>query len=416
MGIMGNGLVVKHNDLITARYELDLPEQRLVVLLCTQIEKDDVDFKTYRITVDDFASMYGLKKGRLFTEIKRITLGLLDSKIYIKKFIESSGKTKHEHLRWFSYASYIDGEGCIDVRFDPAMKPYLLDLKEDYTKYAAKNIVQLKRNCSGRIYELALKNNYKAKNGVFNNEISISEIREYFNLEENEQKLSGHLIGNIIKPAIEEINKKTDITIRLETIKESRKVVGLKFISSYKEKESPDFEVVELEAKKELGIFPLLDELRGLGIAENTAVSLFTDYAPEVIERNIVYSKKKKPDDLPAYLIAAIRADYAIADHKAEEAKKEAEAKEMEKAEERVKKDKQRVDIFNQKIQSVLDDFWLLPHDEQEKKRDDFEVSLILPAMRKIWNQSRTEHEKPEGTVKHKADFYKFLTKTASDK
>ena len=48
-------LVVKHNNLINARYNLTLQEQRIILWLISEIRADDDEFKLYRISISDFA-------------------------------------------------------------------------------------------------------------------------------------------------------------------------------------------------------------------------------------------------------------------------------------------------------------------------------------------------------------------------
>ena len=52
-----NYLVVKHNNLIEARYSLTLCEQKLVTAIAMMIKPDDVDFREYYLDVRTFIDM-----------------------------------------------------------------------------------------------------------------------------------------------------------------------------------------------------------------------------------------------------------------------------------------------------------------------------------------------------------------------
>lgn len=54
-------VIRKSNELIEARYKLSIAEQRLVLLLASEISPDDENFKSYQIRVTDFAKMFGLE-------------------------------------------------------------------------------------------------------------------------------------------------------------------------------------------------------------------------------------------------------------------------------------------------------------------------------------------------------------------
>ena len=63
--------VVKSNDLVEARYRLNLQESHIVLWLISQIKSEDKDFKTHQLSVDEFAKMAGLGVGKSAYEIGR---------------------------------------------------------------------------------------------------------------------------------------------------------------------------------------------------------------------------------------------------------------------------------------------------------------------------------------------------------
>jgi plasmid replication initiation protein len=112
--------IIKSNALIEAKYSLSLGEQRLILLLLGSIGREDQDFRDYFIKVRDFIDMYSLEKSKgSYADFKKAIDALEDRKIEI---LEGNS---WEKFRWFSYAKYVDGSGVVQIRFDPAMKPYL---------------------------------------------------------------------------------------------------------------------------------------------------------------------------------------------------------------------------------------------------------------------------------------------------
>lgn len=78
-------VIKKSNDLIEACYRLTLGEQRLVLLLASQIGKDDKDFNFYEIKISDFAEMFDLKTDKsLYEKVEKIADDLLGKKLYLK--------------------------------------------------------------------------------------------------------------------------------------------------------------------------------------------------------------------------------------------------------------------------------------------------------------------------------------------
>jgi plasmid replication initiation protein len=70
--------------------------------------------------------------------------------------IESQGETGKELLQfaWLNVANYRYGEGDVSLCFSPALKPYLLDIKSRFTKYALQYALHLKSAYAIRLYEL----------------------------------------------------------------------------------------------------------------------------------------------------------------------------------------------------------------------------------------------------------------------
>ena len=76
---------------------------------------------------------------------------------------------------WFSALEY--EEGIIEYRFDPALKPFLLELKDNFTKYNISNILKLRSSYSIQVFELLAQ--YKV---IGNRTISIKEFREVLSI------------------------------------------------------------------------------------------------------------------------------------------------------------------------------------------------------------------------------------------
>lgn len=111
------------------------------------------------------------------------------------------------------------------MKFSPVLEPYLLSIKEAYTKYKLGYVINFKSEYSFRFYELM-----KAYEQIGERTITIEEIRDLLMLEENKYLKYNHLKTRVIKKSIEEINKYSDIKVELEKEeKEGKKVVGLVF-------------------------------------------------------------------------------------------------------------------------------------------------------------------------------------------
>ena len=175
MSITEKKLVVQHNNIVEAKYRLTISEQRLIKYLVALIEKDDEDFKTYRIAVADLAGILQIKRKDYYQSVKNTTKGLVTKLLVFK----SAGLTIQ--TAWLASAVYHDGEGFVDLQFSPLLKSFLMQLKFEFTKYELGNVIHLKHTYSMRIYEL-LKQYEKIGNRTFDNQT----LRNTLGILENE--------------------------------------------------------------------------------------------------------------------------------------------------------------------------------------------------------------------------------------
>ncbi len=111
------------------------------------------------------------------------------------------------------------------MKFSPVLEPYLLNLKETYTKYRLGYVINFKSEYSFRLYEIM-----KQYEGIGERTLTIEEIRELLMIDNNKYQKYNHLKVKVIQKATEEINKFSDIKIKLEKEeKEGKRVVGLVF-------------------------------------------------------------------------------------------------------------------------------------------------------------------------------------------
>jgi plasmid replication initiation protein len=211
-------LVVKSNTLIESSYKLGVNEHKLVRFVASKIKKEDADFKTYTLSVKEFKNAINIRGKSFYEELEKISADIL------KKPLKFKIGEKTIHVPWFSYIAYNPGEGTLDIRFDKFFKPYLLNLKEKFTKYNFKYISTLKSNYSIRLYELL-----KQREAIGMREFSIEELKELLCIEELYHEYS-NFKKRVILAAQKELREKSDIYFEFEEIKKSRKVISIKFL------------------------------------------------------------------------------------------------------------------------------------------------------------------------------------------
>jgi plasmid replication initiation protein len=223
-----NHLVTKSNMLIEANYKLGVVEQKIILCLASHITPADSDFKTYTLPIQEFSDLLSLKGTPKYTELKQITKDLM------KKVFEVRIKKKVIQVSWLSYVAYNETEGTVDIRFDPFLRPYLLQLKREFTSYKLENVVKLKSSYAIRIYEL-LKQYERLKERSF----YLEDLRKMLGAEDI-YPAYGNFKQRVLVPAQKELKAKTDISFEIEEIRTGRRVDKIKFFITSGSNGKPD--------------------------------------------------------------------------------------------------------------------------------------------------------------------------------
>ena len=118
-------LVTKSNYFImNSSYDLSLEEQKIILTLASIVQPDDEEFKPYKFKISEFMELLGVENKTKYTEIPKITKELM------KKVFEIHEENTLIQTAWISGAIYEKGSGMVILKFNPDLKPYMLQLKE----------------------------------------------------------------------------------------------------------------------------------------------------------------------------------------------------------------------------------------------------------------------------------------------
>lgn len=329
---MKNSIVVKSNLLVEASYKLTAQEQRVILTLTSKIRPDDEDFKEYSISVKEFAQMIGVSLNGRYEDVKDITKKLIGRVFTI---YEPTGPLQ---LAWLSSAKYLEGEGTVSLRFDPGLKPYLLQLKDCFTKFSLTLALRLKSSFSIRIYELL-----KQYESIGVRTFLLSELKETLGISGDQYKLYGHFKAKVLQVAYEELAAKTDLAFDYEEIKVGRGVGKIRFIikSQVVPLNSEHATSPDIPVNSEDIVLTQLIELLPKIFQEKQSIKKIVLIAlkkhdVDYVMRNIIYANDKsnalktgtsqdKGSNYRVYLAKALNNDYGLAYHEDLQSKKEVE-------------------------------------------------------------------------------------------
>ena len=213
--------VVKSNDIIQkARFQLSTQEQKIILYLISKIKPGDREFESYQFDIAEFCNVCGIDidNGKNYKNLKATIKSLADKSLWVQVDDE------HEILfRWINDVDLKKKSGKIEVRFHDKMKPYLLELKNNFTQYELLYILAMKSQYAIRLYELLKSYEYLKRSVIYDiaglKKLLMAENYEVFN----------NFKQRVIDKAVIEINNLSDVLISYELIKEGRKYVKVKF-------------------------------------------------------------------------------------------------------------------------------------------------------------------------------------------
>ena len=341
-------LVRKSNNLIEAKYNFDIWEMRLFLMLISQIRRDDQDFGTYRIYYRDIAKTFGLNMRRGYAEIRESAKNLLDKKFYVDTVVDGFHRQDIYHIirkinvlkEGQEGKAGVENQEFIDVKIEDEMKPLLLQLQRSFTTYDFENITNLGLH-SIRIYELL-----KQYESIGHRTLAFEEMKTMFELEDK-YPLFANFFAKVINPSVKEINKHTDLFVsKMDKIKEGKKTVALRFEFKVQKKLKNALPASESEqvtinfAQKVTNTTPVNDTVvndskfaefypkvvETLGITPTVFIDLIKQYTDEQFRQAIRVTHRAKIEgqiktNISGFFVQALKSGYT--DQKEERTKKE---------------------------------------------------------------------------------------------
>ncbi len=212
------------NALVEAVYPATLTEKRILATMISMIKPEHSDFKDYKIDIKKFAEVFDIKGKSVLDLVKKSTESLLSRTIKINdgdKFLQ---------INWISSAEYQKGSSDVIIRFDPKLKPYLLNLRGEYTTALLDQVAKFKSVYAFRLYELFKQ--YSPNIGV--RKFDLAKLKSLMACE-NEYPSYANFKDKVINRAVYEINQLSDLNITFLELKEGRKVNKIEFTIALRE-------------------------------------------------------------------------------------------------------------------------------------------------------------------------------------
>ena len=231
-------LIVKDNALMNASYNLDLVEQRLILLAILEARESGKGINAndpLTVHAESYINQFGVARQTAYQALKDACKDL-----FARQF---SYQEKRERgranitSRWVSQIAYIDETATVEVIFAPAVVPLITRLEEQFSKYDIEQISSLSSAYAVRLYELLICWRTTGKTPV----IDLTEFRKRIGVLDTEYQRMDVFKRGVLELALKQVNEHTDITATYEQHKKGRVITGFSF--KFKQKKPKQAEI-----------------------------------------------------------------------------------------------------------------------------------------------------------------------------
>jgi len=239
-------MVVQHNALAEARYRLSLRSQKLLIRLIAELDQRSDDFSEVNLRLSDFAEFSAQERNDVtfahFIEAAEQFLGRFVA--ISQPPVPGEAQARQLVCHWISSLEKNPNDKSITFSFDKKLKPYLLGLNRSFFVYRTLYAFNLGSAYGIRLYQWAKSREYLKRP----QKISVDELR--CSLGTIEFDARGHVVKEslkryadfkrvALKPALKEINEKTDITLVFKELKQPGTKIVIALVFSVRQKEIP---------------------------------------------------------------------------------------------------------------------------------------------------------------------------------
>ena len=213
--------VTVSNEMIMARLDWNIMMHRVLMVLISQIDsKNDEQFQTQRVPVSRIRDMAQVTQKSIHEEAAEAASKLVREPIEFW----SPDKKDYEGYPIFAKCKYESRRGMIEAKFNEDARTYLLELRKHFTQYRLEQAIPLSTPYAIRTYEISKMIERPGERR--SRQIPVERFRSMFRLE-NKYKRHCDMRRRVVDPSVEEVNKKTDVEISCDDVRDGQTPIAL---------------------------------------------------------------------------------------------------------------------------------------------------------------------------------------------
>ena len=321
-------VVVQHNALAEARYRLSLRAQKLLIRLIAELDQKSEDFSEVKLGLGEFAALAAQERNDVtfahFCDAAKQFAGRFV--VITQPPVLGEAQSRQLICHWISSMEQNPNDKSIIFSFDKKLKPYLLGLKRTFFVYRTLYAFNLASTYGIRLYQWAKSREYLRRP----QQISVDELRCSLGTIEFDGR--GKVVKEslkryadfkrvALKPALKEVNEKTDISLAFKELKQPGTKIVQSLVFTVRQKEVPAAGGLEFPAESQFelsfgenGSTEVLAYVRDAYNLNNDQVAKIEGYVQrkgrEYLREKITLTELEPRENAARYLMAALRDDF----------------------------------------------------------------------------------------------------------
>ena len=185
----------KRQCLMNASYNLDLVEQRLILLAIIEARESGKGINAndpLTVHAESYINQFGVHRVTAYQALKDACEDLFARQFSYQE-INERGNTENVRSRWVSEIRYVDAEATVKLVFSPIVIPLITRLEERFTQYEMQQISDLSTGYAIRLYELLICWRTTGKTPI----IELTDFRQKIGVLENTYQAMNDLKKNV---------------------------------------------------------------------------------------------------------------------------------------------------------------------------------------------------------------------------
>ena len=209
-----------HNAITTARYEYSELQLDIFFYLLSQLRKESPD-KVYEIIVKDLSNLTGKEYHYAYLREATEQMG--------SRIFEVETDQSLKQMWMFDRVEYMKGTGRIQIEFTNSIRPYLFELKDNFTSFQLYSALRLSSKYAKRIYAICS----QWKDIGETKKTTIQELKKMLYVVDSKGNEKFKQIGEfkrfVLDESVRQINERTDLHISYTLEKQGRSFKSIAF-------------------------------------------------------------------------------------------------------------------------------------------------------------------------------------------